>query len=104
MSTVTEQLLSNEFIAKLEKGKDYQELAWLKPMVQFRGLPRGFIPSQDMGYLLVNIQLPDSASVERTQAVIRKIEVAIEKIGGGGLSPPVNPLLTSPWYRRTVSS
>ncbi len=29
----------------------------------FPGLPKGFIPSQDMGYLLVNIQLPDSASL-----------------------------------------
>src|SRR5207237_368936 len=25
--------------------------------------PRGFIPEQDQGYLLVNVQLPDSASV-----------------------------------------
>ena len=24
---------------------------------------KGFIPSQDMGYLLVNVQLPDSASI-----------------------------------------
>ena len=29
----------------------------------FLHTPRGFIPSQDMGYLLVNIQLPDSASL-----------------------------------------
>ena len=27
----------------------------------FTHTPRGFIPSQDMGYLLVNVQLPDSA-------------------------------------------
>jgi multidrug efflux pump len=36
--------------------------------------PRGFIPSQDMGYLLVNVQLPDSASLERTEKVMRQIE------------------------------
>ncbi|WZP00721.1 efflux RND transporter permease subunit [Isosphaeraceae bacterium EP7] len=36
--------------------------------------PKGFIPSQDMGYLLVNVQLPDSASAERTQAVMNSIE------------------------------
>src|SRR5262249_7473290 len=46
---------------------------WAKPVVQFPGLPRGFIPSQDMGYLLCNVQLPDSASLERTQAVIDTI-------------------------------
>ena len=32
----------------------------------FTTTPKGFIPSQDMGYLLVNVQLPDAASAERT--------------------------------------
>lgn len=36
--------------------------------------PKGFIPEQDQGYLLVNVQLPDSASVQRTQEVMTKIE------------------------------
>jgi multidrug efflux pump subunit AcrB len=35
---------------------------------QFLATPKGFIPSQDMGYLLVSLQLPDSASEERTAA------------------------------------
>jgi multidrug efflux pump len=45
----------------------------LKGLVLFPGLPRGFIPSQDMGYLLVNVQLPDSAALERTEAVLDRI-------------------------------
>ncbi len=36
--------------------------------------PKGFIPSQDMGYLFVNVQLPDSASSERTDAVMHKLQ------------------------------
>jgi multidrug efflux pump len=44
-----------------------------KGIVEFTGVPRGFIPSQDMGYILVNIQLPDSASLERTKEVISKV-------------------------------
>src|SRR5205814_4540918 len=40
----------------------------------FVRVPKGFIPSQDMGYLLVNVQLPDSASMQRTDLVMRKIE------------------------------
>jgi multidrug efflux pump len=36
--------------------------------------PTGFIPMQDQGYLLVNVQLPDSASVQRTSAVVKQIE------------------------------
>src|SRR5262249_58138488 len=31
-------------------------------------------PQQDMGYLLVNVQLPDSAAVQRTDRVMREIE------------------------------
>jgi len=40
----------------------------------FVSTPRGFIPAQDMGYLMVNVQLPDSASMQRTNEVMRQIE------------------------------
>ena len=35
--------------------------------IQFNRAPSGFVPQQDKGYLLINVQLPDSASVERTE-------------------------------------
>src|SRR5262249_11092735 len=41
---------------------------------QFLSTPTGFIPQQDKGYVLLNVQLPDSASVERTEAVMARIE------------------------------
>ncbi len=37
-------------------------------------VPKGFIPQQDKGYLMLNVQLPDSASAERTQKVMAHIE------------------------------
>ncbi len=40
----------------------------------FTRAPAGFIPMQDKGYLLVNVQLPDAASVERTERVMHRIE------------------------------
>jgi hydrophobe/amphiphile efflux-1 (HAE1) family protein len=40
----------------------------------FTQVPSGFIPEQDKGYLLVNVQLPDSASVQRTQEVLARLE------------------------------
>ena len=40
----------------------------------FTHTPTGFIPPQDKGYLLVNVQLPDAASVARTQEVVQRIE------------------------------
>jgi multidrug efflux pump subunit AcrB len=42
----------------------------------FTRVPSGFVPAQDKGYLLVNIQLPDSASLERTV----EATAAVEKI------------------------
>ncbi len=41
---------------------------------RFVSTPKGFIPMQDMGYMLINVQLPDSASTERTSRVMRQIE------------------------------
>jgi multidrug efflux pump len=40
----------------------------------FKQTPRGFIPSQDMGYLMINLQLPDSASKERADKVMGQLE------------------------------
>ena len=40
----------------------------------FRTTPKGFIPTQDMGYLLVNVQLPDAASAERTRHVTDRVQ------------------------------
>ncbi len=48
----------------------------------FKRAPAGFIPSQDMGYLLINVQLPDSASAERTDAVMEKISSIARRLPG----------------------
>src|SRR5262249_3321054 len=49
---------------------------------QFQRTPTGFIPQQDKGYLLLNVQLPDSASVERTQQVMARIEALAHETPG----------------------
>jgi multidrug efflux pump subunit AcrB len=41
---------------------------------QFARAPTGFIPQQDKGYLILNVQLPDAAAVERTQRMLDRIE------------------------------
>jgi len=40
----------------------------------FDRMPTGFIPQQDQGWLLVNVQLPDSTSVQRTHEVMQRAE------------------------------
>jgi len=46
-----------------------------------RHIPGGFVPEEDQGYIMVNAQLPDAASLERTDAVMRKAEAILEKHG-----------------------
>lgn len=51
----------------------YGGLLWLT-YEEFRRAPTGFVPEQDKGYLLVNVQLPDSATVVRTEAVMARLD------------------------------
>ena len=37
-------------------------------------IPGGFIPEEDMGYFMVNIQLPDAASIQRSDVIARQVE------------------------------
>ena len=39
---------------------------------EFRTVPTGFIPAQDRRYLITVVQLPDGASLERTDEVVRR--------------------------------
>jgi HAE1 family hydrophobic/amphiphilic exporter-1 len=47
-----------------------------------RKLPTSFIPEEDQGYLFVNVQLPPAASLDRTEAVVKKIEGILAKTEG----------------------
>ena len=49
---------------------------------RFTQLPTGFLPTEDQGYLIVNVQLPDAASLERTDDVLRRIDGILEKTAG----------------------
>lgn len=60
----------------------------------FQRIPTGFIPEQDKQYLICVAQLPDAASIDRTDAVIRKMSDLALNIPGvassvafPGLSP-----------------
>jgi multidrug efflux pump len=48
----------------------------------FQVVPGGFIPTQDQGYLIVLAQLPDGASLQRTEAVLEQVSGIIRKIPG----------------------
>ncbi len=48
----------------------------------FKTVSAGFIPEQDRGYLITAIQLPDGASLERTDEVVRKASQMILETPG----------------------
>ena len=48
----------------------------------FGMVPGGFVPEEDQGYFLVNVQLPDAASLERTDVITAQIENMLNGIEG----------------------
>ena len=50
--------------------------------IGFIRVPTGFLPDEDDGLLLVNLQLPDGASLERTQKVMETVADIINSVGG----------------------
>jgi multidrug efflux pump len=48
----------------------------------FEKVPAGFIPQQDQGYLILYAQLPDAASLARTQEVVQQATPIINKTEG----------------------
>src|SRR6201991_2691378 len=48
----------------------------------FARLPTGFLPTEDQGYLLASVQLPDGASLERTQKVLDRVTEIARKTPG----------------------
>ncbi len=48
----------------------------------FMRLPTGFVPTEDQGYAIVAIQLPDAASQERTREVTRQVNAILKDAPG----------------------
>lgn len=43
-------------------------------------VPGGFVPAEDMGYAYINLQLPDAASLQRTDETVKQIEKLIAEV------------------------
>jgi HAE1 family hydrophobic/amphiphilic exporter-1 len=54
----------------------------LLAMVCGKKLPTSFLPDEDQGFFYVNLQLPNAASLQRTDAVCRKIESILSQTPG----------------------
>lgn len=81
----------------------------------FRALPTGFVPSEDQGYLFINVQLPNAASLERTQQALDTVSRILQRtpgvansvgiagnsmVGGGGSNAGMVITAMKPWGER----
>jgi multidrug efflux pump len=64
----------------------------------FHVVPVGFIPEQDKGYLVLNAQLPDGASLDRTDKLIRELSEIARK------DPGVDHTIDLPGYSVVLST
>ncbi len=64
----------------------------------FQAVPVGFIPEQDKGYLVVNVQLPDGATLDRTDRFMRELAAEVRK------DPGVYHTIEVPGYSILLSS
>ena len=68
-----------------------------RPGWPFKAVPGGFVPEQDKQYLVAFAQLPDGATLDRTEDVIRRMsEIALAAAGRrerGGVPGPVDQRL-----------
>lgn len=51
-------------------------------IVGFVRIPTGFIPTEDQGYVLISVQLPDAAALGRTQTVLDDISQRVRSVPG----------------------
>ena len=81
-------------------------------------LPTGFVPTEDQGYMFVNVQLPDGAALDRTKAVLADIDevyrdtpgiadwVSISGYsllsGNAGSNLGMSVVIFEPWEERTT--
>ncbi|TRA97968.1 MULTISPECIES: efflux RND transporter permease subunit [Rhizobium/Agrobacterium group] len=81
----------------------------------YRMLPTGFVPAEDQGYLFMNVQLPNAASLERTQQTITQVSALLQQtpgiantigiagvsmVGGGGSNSGMIISALKPWSER----
>ncbi|QPJ64362.1 MAG: multidrug efflux RND transporter permease subunit [Candidatus Nitrohelix vancouverensis] len=82
----------------------------------FNNSPKAFIPQEDQGVIFVDLQLPDGASINRTDVVIKELEELLKELPGvenmvsligtgliSGVKPNAGTVISilKPWSERT---
>jgi HAE1 family hydrophobic/amphiphilic exporter-1 len=83
-SRTTDRYVSTSGILVHKSGFAMIGLAVVAALAVFIGgrLPTGFLPQEDQGYLFVAMQLPDAASLQRTDAAAQRVTNALLQTPG----------------------
>ncbi|WP_209331215.1 efflux RND transporter permease subunit [Lunatimonas salinarum] len=73
-ATVSYTSMTSVFSGKLKRGAVFILLTLVAAGILGARLPGGFIPEEDQGYLFLSAQLPNAASLQRSDAVVKRIE------------------------------
>ncbi len=73
-STDSYMSFTNIVARKLKRGVVFIVLMTVGAGIFGSLVPGGFIPEEDMGYFFVNIQLPNAASIQRSDVIAKKVE------------------------------
>lgn len=71
--------LTNILTRRIKRGVVFIGIATIAMVIIGFVLPTGFMPDEDLGYLFINMQLPDAASLQRSDAVMKKVEETLKK-------------------------
>ena len=66
-------------------------------------LPTSFVPDEDQGYFYLNIQLPNAASLQRTELVAKKVEDILAKTQASGIPPAFWASAYSAWCEPAIT-
>jgi len=69
--------ISGFLIRKAVIGVGILAVSLVLAIVAGRRVPSGFLTEEDQGYFFMNVQLPDAASLQRTDAVARKVDAIL---------------------------
>ena len=112
--------LTSILVRKISRSVIFIGIVLVLTLLLFKAVPAGFVPEEDNGYFLINVQLPDASSIQRTDLVCRKVEQILSETPGIDnyttitgysiitqvVSPNVGGFFISmkPWGERTESS
>ena len=65
---------TNVVTRKLKRSVIFILLMTVGAAIFFQLVPGGFIPEEDMGYFYANVQLPNAASIQRSDVICRELE------------------------------